>query len=148
MSISLQLEFPSVLWIQRIKFIRDRFGVKLSVNSVGGLLAQLGMNCRRPMRMAYEQNPSLIVQWLATKYPHILAQARQHRAELYFRDEAGVRPEDHAITTLAPTGQTPVVMGTRQRFGLSRMSAVSAKACCGSWRCVDAPRRSEMSNVQ
>ena len=125
----LQLKFPVALWTRAMiaKLVRDRFGVKLSVASVGRLLAQLGLSCQRPMYVAYEQNPSLVEKWLAEEYPRIRAEAREHRAQIYFGDEAGVRSDHHAGTTWAPRGQTPIVLGTGQRFGLNLLSAISAK---------------------
>lgn len=125
----LQLKFPFALWTRAMiaKVIRDRYGIKLSVASVGRLLAQLGLTCQRPMFVAYEQNPSLVEAWLAEEYPRIRAQARKDGAEIYFGDEAGVRSDHHAGTTWSPAGQTPIVLGTGQRFGLNLISAVSAK---------------------
>lgn len=125
----LQLKFPFALWTRSIiaRLIRERFGVKLSLASVGRLLAQLGLTPQRPIYAAYEQNPSLVEKWLAEQYPQIRAEARKTGAEIYFGDEAGLRSDYHSGTTWAPAGQTPVVMGTGQRFGLNLISAVSAK---------------------
>lgn len=125
----LQLKFPFALWTRAMiaKMIRERYGIKLSLASVGRLLAQLGLSCQRPLYVAYEQNPSLVEAWLSSEYPRIRKMARKLGAEIYFGDEAGVRSDRHCGKTWAPVGQTPVVMGSGQRFGLNLISAISAK---------------------
>ena len=65
--------------------------------------------------------------WLDQEYPRIRALARQHGAEIFFADEAGVRSDHHAGTTWAAKGKTPVVSSTGARFGLNLISAVNAQ---------------------
>lgn len=125
----LQLKLPYALWTrEQIRtLILRQFAVKLSVVSVGRLLAQLGLSCQKPLFRAYQQNQSLVEQWLKKEYPKIHAQAKREKAEIFFEDESGVRSDFHSGTTWAPKGKTPVVRVTGQRFSLNMISAVSAK---------------------
>lgn len=125
----LQLKFPFALWTRAMirELIRRKYGVKLSLASVGRLLAQMGLSCQKPLSKAFEQNPSLVEAWLKSEYPDIKAQAKRERAEIFFSDESGVRSDFHAGTTWAPRGQTPVIRHTGKRFSLNMISAVSPR---------------------
>jgi transposase len=124
-----QFHFEFALWTREMirVLIRERFGVTLSVSSVGRLLRQLGLTCQRPLWRAYEQDPARVERWRTEEYPAIRALARKQNAEIFFSDEAGVRSDYHGGTTWGPRGQTPVVPATGQRFGLNMISAVSAR---------------------
>jgi transposase len=109
------------------ELIGREFGVALSEVSVGRLLPKLGLSPQRPLSRASQQNPEAVARWKAEEYPAIREQAAKVGATIYFADEAGVRSDDHAGTTWAPVGRTPVVAGTGDRFGVNLISAVTAK---------------------
>jgi transposase len=125
----LQLQLPFALWTrgQIRTVIFRKFGVKLSLASIGRLLAQLGLTCQKPLFRAYQQNPSLVEKWLKQEFPKIRKQAKKEGAEIFFEDESGVRSDFHSGTTWAPRGETPVVRVTGQRFSLNMISAISPK---------------------
>lgn len=125
----LQLKFSFALWTRSMiaTLIQRQFGIRLSVASVGRLLAQIGLTCQRPVFKAYEQNPSLVEKWLREEYPQIRMQAHAAGAEIYFGDEAGVRSDHHSGSTWGIVGETPVVRATGARFNLNVLSAISAK---------------------
>lgn len=125
----LQLRFPFALWTRGIirTLIWRKYRVRLSLASVGRLLAQLGLSCQRPLSKAFEQNPALAKQWVSREYPRIRAWAKREGAEIFFGDESGVRSDFHAGTTWAPRGKTPVVYQSGQRFSLNMISAITAR---------------------
>ena len=124
-----QLRFVFALWTRAMirELIRREFGVRLSEVSVGRLLRKLGLSPQRPLDRAYQQNPEAVARWKAEEYPAIRANAAEVGATIYFTDEAGVRSDDHAGTTWAPVGRTPVVAATGDRFSVNLISAVTAK---------------------
>jgi len=124
-----QLQFAFALWTRAMirELIRREFDVRLSEVSVGRLLRKLGLSPQRPLYRAYQQNPQAVARWKAETYPQLRAEAAEAGATIYFADEAGVRSDDHAGTTWAPVGRTPVVATTGDRFGVNLISAVTAK---------------------
>lgn len=125
----LQLNFMFALWTRKMisTLIYRKFGLKLSLSSVGRLLAQLGLSCQKPLFRAWQQDSSRVELWLKKEYPAIRAMAKRSGAEIFFEDESGVRSDFHGGTTWAPKGKTPIVRVTGQRFSLNMISAVSPK---------------------
>jgi transposase len=124
-----QLQFTFALWTRAMvrELIGREFAVRLSEVSVGRLLRKLGLSPQRPLSRADQQNPEAVARWKAETSPAIRAEAARVGATVYLTDEAGVRSDDHAGTTWAPVGQTPVVATTGDRFGINLISAVAAK---------------------
>lgn len=125
----LQLKFPFALWTRPLirTAIYQKYGVKLSLPSIGRLLAQLGLTCQKPLSKAIEKNPTLVKAWLKKEFPEIQRLAKSEKAEIFFGDESGVRSDFHSGTTWAIKGQTPVVQHTGRRFSLNMISAISNK---------------------
>lgn len=124
-----QMKFEFALWTREMiqKLLKDKYGVKLSLGSIGRLLAQLGFTCQKPLYRAIQKNESLVKEWLAKVFPGIKRRAQQEKADIYFGDAASIRSDHHAGKTWAPKGKTPVVQSTGARFSFSLISAITAK---------------------
>lgn len=125
----LQMKFEFALWTRKLvaAVIFERFGIKLSLASVGRLLAQLGLSCQKPLYRADKQEQSLVNRWLKKEYPKIRTEAKRAKATIFFEDEAGIRSTHHSGRTWAPVGQTPIVRTTGARFGFNVISVVSPR---------------------
>lgn len=124
-----QYGFDFGLWTRHIvaELIAERFGVELSLASVGKLLASLGLTPQKPLIRAYERDPAAIESWKQTIYPRLAARAKREGAEIYFWDESGFRADAVQGTTWGVRGCTPVVETPGIRQSVSAASAVNSK---------------------
>ncbi len=124
-----QLKMPFYLWTREAvgQLIERRFGVRLSVWTVGRYLGRWGFTPQKPMRRAFEKNPEAVHRWLDEKYPAIRKQAKQEKADIYWGDEMGMRSDHTVGRSYGRRGQTPVIPGTGVRFGCNMISAITNK---------------------
>jgi transposase len=125
----LQLRFPFALWTREMvkELIERKYGIRLSVTSVGRVLKKLGLSCQKPLMRAFQQDPVVVEQWIEEVYPKMKRLARREKAEIYFEDEAGIRSDHHAGTTWGMRGNTPIVKTTGARFSTNMISAITSK---------------------
>jgi transposase len=123
-----QYGFDFGLWTRQIvkELLQQRFGIDLSLASVGTLLARLGLTAQKPLERAYQRDAKAVERWKQQTYPELAAQAKREKADILFWDESGFRADAVHGKTWAPKGQTPVVQRPGQRQSISAASAVSA----------------------
>jgi len=125
----MQLKFEFALWTREMiaVLIKRKYGLSLAVNSVGRLLAQLGITSQKPLHRAVERDEALVKKWLKTEYPKIKKMAQTQGADIYFGDAAHIRSDHHAGRTWGKMGETPIVEATGARHGISLISAITSK---------------------
>ena len=124
-----QYGFDFGLWTRQIVqvLVLERFVVRLSLASIGAMLARLGLTAQKPLQRAYQRDPQAIELWQREAYPAIAKRAREEGAEIFFWDESGFRADSVHGKTWAKRGQTPVVHRPGQRQSISAASAVNSK---------------------
>lgn len=124
-----QYGFDFGLWTRQVvaALIADKFVVRLSLASVGQMLARVGLTPQKPLQRAYERDPAAIEAWKSEVYPKLAARAKRSAAEIYFWDESGFRADAVQGRTWGKKGQTPIVAVPGTRQSVSAASAVNAK---------------------
>jgi transposase len=122
-----QLRLPFALWTREAvrQLIGRRFGIGVSVWTVGRYLRHWGLTPQKPIRRAYEQDPAAVRRWLKQTYPQIRRCARREKAEIHWSDEMGLRSDHQAGRSYGLRGRTPVIPGTGQRFGCNMISSIT-----------------------
>ena len=130
-----QYGFDFGLWTRSVvaDLIERKFGIRLGVTTVGGILAELGLTPQKPLQRAYQRDPEAIEKWQRETFPAISRQAKASGGEVYFWDESGFRADTVHGKTWSLKGQTPVIDRPGQRQSISAASAVNANGAF--WYC-------------
>lgn len=122
-----QVKLPFALWTREAvaELIHARWGLRLSVWTVGRYLRKWGFTPQKPLRRAYERDARAVQAWLDTEYPEIANGAHKQGAEIHWGDEMGLRSDHQTGASYGRKGQTPVIPGTGQRFSCNMISTVT-----------------------
>jgi len=82
----MQYGFDFGLWTRQLvrSLVATRFGVTLSLASIGTLLARVGLTVQQPLPRAYQRDPVAIAAWQRERYPALVKQAKREGAEIAF----------------------------------------------------------------
>lgn len=109
--------FDFGLWTRQIvhDLIAQRFSVRLSLASVGVVLARQELTPQKLLQRAYLRDPVAIERWQRETHPALIHRAKRNQAELYFWGESKFLADAVRGRTWDATGQTPVVSVPGQR---------------------------------
>ena len=124
-----ELDLPFALWSRAAvrELIRQRFGVRLAVRTMGTYLARWNFTAQKPLRRAHEQDPAAVRRWLRQDYPAVAARAKAEGGTIFWGDETGLRSDDVRGRSYAPRGRTPEARVNHKRANLGLISAVTNK---------------------
>jgi transposase len=122
-----QLKLPFALWtrIAVQQLIRELFGLKMPIRTVGEYLKRWGYTPQKPLRRAYEQNPKAVKRWLDEQYPAIAKKAKKQKAQIHWGDETGLCNDSQHGRSYAPRGQTPAIRLPAKRERINLISSIT-----------------------
>jgi transposase len=122
-----QLKLPFALWTREAvqQLIEMKFGIRLSLMTVGRYLRRWGFTPQRPAKRALQKSPEAVKQWLESEYPAIRDRAKMEKAEIHWGDESGLRSDHQAGKSYGRKGKTPVIPCSGLRFSCSILSTIT-----------------------
>ena len=118
---------PSGLWTRQAvcQLIRQEFGLRVPIRTVGEYLRRWGLTPQRPVRHAGRQQPEEVRRWLQEEYPALVARAKAEGAEIHWGDEAGARSEPARQRGYAPRNEPPEQTVSGHPFRVNMISAIT-----------------------
>ena len=95
------------------------------------LKRRLGWTSQKPRRKSRERNDKEVARWVGDEFPRIVREAFVRQASLVFLDESGFFLTPTVRRTLAPRGQTPVLLAWDRRDRWSAISAITVSPVRG-----------------
>ena len=114
------------------RLIEHHFHIDYHPEHVRKILKQrLGWTSQKPQRQARERNDKEVARWRGDEFSRIVREAFARRADLVFLDESGFFLTPTVRRTLAPRGQTPVLVTHTRRDKWSAISCITLSPVLG-----------------
>ena len=114
------------------RLIEQHFHIDYHPEHVRKILKRrLGWTSQKPRRTARERNDKEVARWRGDEFPRIVREAFARRADLVFLDESGFFLTPTVRRTLAPRGQTPVLVTQMRRDKWSAISCITLAPVSG-----------------
>ncbi len=122
-----QYKLGFALWTRRAiaQLIKQFWGLDIPIRTMGDYLKRWGFTPQKPLKKAWEQNPSHVEAWLKDEYPKIKARAKTENAQIFWGDETGIKNNTQHGRSYAPKGKTPVQTLPAKRVSLNMISAIT-----------------------
>ena len=122
-----QLKLRFVLWNRKAikELIQHQYGLNIAIRTIGDYLQRWNFTPQRPLKRAYEQQPTVVQRWLDEEYPEIKRKAKKENAEIQWGDETGFRSDHHYGRGYSPKGKTPVVTLSAKRVSTNMISSIT-----------------------
>jgi transposase len=122
-----QYKLGFALWTRRAiaQLIKQFWGIDIPVRTLGDYLKRWGFSPQKPLKKAWEQNPTRVDAWLKEEYPQIKARAKAENAQIFWGDETGIKNTTQHGRSYAPIGKTPVQPLPAKRVSLNMISAIT-----------------------
>ena len=120
--------YETDFWTTRrlVQVIDERFGVRISKQTVMRRLHEAGLSYQKPEREYFELSEEDREEWRRKDLPKIHRAVRKYKAILYFQDEANVSLTALLGRTWGACGFTPKQRVTGKRGGVAALSAITA----------------------
>jgi transposase len=117
----------SGLWTRQAvrQLIRQEFGLRVPIRTVGEYLRRWGLTPQRPVRHAGRQEPEEVRRWLQEEYPALAARAKAEGAEIHWGDEVGAQSEPTRQRGYAPPNEPPEQTVLGRPFRVNMISAIT-----------------------
>jgi transposase len=120
--------WPNHLWTAArvAALIRRHFGIDYHPEHARKILKRrMRWTSQKPQKHARECNDKEVERWIADDWPRIIRQAFQRKARIALLDESGFMLSPTVRRTLAPRGQTPILVCSDKHDRISVISAIT-----------------------